>query len=374
MAKYSIIAFILWLTLGGLGVHHFYLGRDNQGLLWLTSFGGMFGVGWIRDFTRIRGYVKEANAHPQFLSDYGRLLRGRKRPSVWKNLFRVVGQVSFGWFYRGLVMWALPEEYAENSFVVLLFAPLGSAFGTYMVSNVGVIKCRWKYSVLGAYLGELLFGYHHMIMYAPVPSLAVSVSMLFSTFGWEFDRRPLGQNVIRARSGRCCRGERFRRVSTWAVVLVVYSLLICSFLYFNAAITTPEGESVKVREAVNNFLKSPYWERLKKSFWLNSQEVWEEFKMNGWHRAIERLMVLADFQGEQRSRYLLRVEANSTLSEVKSKYRELVKEWHPDKHLTDSAQERARVQEKFMDITEAYEILQKIYKKRERGSSYRGRG
>ena len=28
-----------------MGLHHFYLGRHRQGLLWLTSFAGIFGLG-----------------------------------------------------------------------------------------------------------------------------------------------------------------------------------------------------------------------------------------------------------------------------------------------------------------------------------------
>ena len=45
MAKYAAVAYLLWLFLGWAGVHHFYLGRRRQGVLWLTSFSGLFGLG-----------------------------------------------------------------------------------------------------------------------------------------------------------------------------------------------------------------------------------------------------------------------------------------------------------------------------------------
>ena len=45
MAKYTIVAYLLWLLLGWTGAHHFYLRRDRQGLLWLTSVGGVFFTG-----------------------------------------------------------------------------------------------------------------------------------------------------------------------------------------------------------------------------------------------------------------------------------------------------------------------------------------
>ena len=43
--RYTLFAYLLWLLLGWLGVHHFYLRRHKQGVLWLTSFSGFFGIG-----------------------------------------------------------------------------------------------------------------------------------------------------------------------------------------------------------------------------------------------------------------------------------------------------------------------------------------
>ena len=45
MDKFNLIAYLLWLIGGWVGLHHFYMGRDRQGVLWLTSFGGLFGLG-----------------------------------------------------------------------------------------------------------------------------------------------------------------------------------------------------------------------------------------------------------------------------------------------------------------------------------------
>ncbi len=46
--KNKITALILCLFLGGLGVHHFYVGRIGIGLLYLFT-GGLFGIGWLID-------------------------------------------------------------------------------------------------------------------------------------------------------------------------------------------------------------------------------------------------------------------------------------------------------------------------------------
>ena len=329
----------------------------------LTSFGGLFGIGWVRDFFKIPSYVREANEHPEFIMKMRMEMRKRKRPLIWANRSRVIAGVFFGMLYRALVLFSLPEEYAANSYIVMFLAPLGTAFGTYMVSNVGAVKSHWKYPVIGAYLGEVAFGYHHGLLEEPRISLAVSVSMLFSIFAWEFNRRPRAQHLVQG--GRCCRGPCCKRLAVWTMAFFVFSSLLVSAVYFNASITTDEGETIKVREAINNFFKSPYWQQLKKSFWANVWDIWDEYKRGGWEAAHKRLMVLADFQGEERSRLVLGVEANSTFQEVKARYRELAKDWHPDRHHGAEPDEMARVQERFMEIKESYETLQKLYKRRE---------
>ncbi len=367
MAVYNIFAYVLWLFLGLLGAHHFYLSRDHQGILWLTSFGGLFGLGWLRDFTSLPRYVREANEDPEYLNKIIFEMQTRKRPSIWANLTRVLAQVLFGCFYRGLIIASLPEEYSSNGYIVFTLAPLGSAFGTYMISNIGSVRSHCWYSLVGAYLGEVLFGHCHLLLEVSFPSLAVSVSMLFSTFGWQYNRRPRGSvNMVDGGGGRvrCCRGHCCRRAAIWTLVFLVFSGLLVSAVYFNASITTQEGETVKVREAISNFFKSPYWKQLKKSFWADFWGLWNEYKENGWESAYHRLMVLADFQGEERSRIVLGVPANATLHQVKTRYHQLAKEWHPDRYASSSTEQRTEAQEKFMEIKESYETLQKIYKKR----------
>jgi len=43
-----IVAYLLWLVLGPLGVHRFFLGRRSSGKLWLGTL-GLFGFGWLAD-------------------------------------------------------------------------------------------------------------------------------------------------------------------------------------------------------------------------------------------------------------------------------------------------------------------------------------
>lgn len=62
--------YLLWLFGGFFGVHHIYLGRDFNAIIWLTTFGGYFGIGWLRDIWRIPTYVKDANDNPEFIETF----------------------------------------------------------------------------------------------------------------------------------------------------------------------------------------------------------------------------------------------------------------------------------------------------------------
>lgn len=50
--KKKIVALLLCIFLGPLGIHHFYVGRIGMGLLFLLT-GGIFGLGWIIDIIKI---------------------------------------------------------------------------------------------------------------------------------------------------------------------------------------------------------------------------------------------------------------------------------------------------------------------------------
>lgn len=56
------------------------------------------------------------------------------------------------------------------------------------------------------------------------------------------------------------------------------------------------------------------------------------------------------------------LEYNATQAEIKSKWRELSKEWHPDRFTNED--EKLDAQEKFMQLASAYETLSKIKNRR----------
>lgn len=50
--KSKLMALVLCIFLGVLGIHRFYVGKIGTGILWLLT-GGLFGIGWIVDIILI---------------------------------------------------------------------------------------------------------------------------------------------------------------------------------------------------------------------------------------------------------------------------------------------------------------------------------
>lgn len=58
--KSTGVAYLLWLFLGVLGVHQFYLGKTGRGLLYLFTFGGLL-IGVLIDLFTLPAQVRQVN-------------------------------------------------------------------------------------------------------------------------------------------------------------------------------------------------------------------------------------------------------------------------------------------------------------------------
>ena len=62
--KDQIVALLLCIFVGGLGIHRFYVGKIGTGILYLFT-GGLFGIGWLVDLIQIVcGSFKDSMGRP----------------------------------------------------------------------------------------------------------------------------------------------------------------------------------------------------------------------------------------------------------------------------------------------------------------------
>ena len=69
---------------------------------------------------------------------------------------------------------------------------------------------------------------------------------------------------------------------------------ISAGIYYNATITTKEGETVPLREAVHNFFTSPAWKETKET--LN--QFYTYYSHHGWKALWNEIVDALDPQGE----------------------------------------------------------------------------
>ena len=338
MGKKSLfITYVLWLFFGAFGLHHFYLGRDRQAFVWWSTFGGLFLVGWFRDLWRIPSYVDDANEEKDVMEELNRKMRLRKEPPF--NVTRFAGEMSVGYFYGLLVRLAIPEEAPKS--VVAFLVPLGIAVGIHVVGNIGREKGRFRYPFVSCFISYLI------LYYLTGEDVSYMYCALFGAMTFNYFREY--RRDVKHRT-KCA------RMTTLALSGLLICSLWCSFLYFNAHVTTEDGEKIRLRDSVNHFFKSPAWLEFKETFW----GLYAEAQKQGWRNVYDELVKALDPTGEANALKVLELTENATETEIRRKYKKLAVKWHPDRN-KDNPEEAHK---KFIEIQEAYQILSKTMNKR----------
>lgn len=337
--KSIILTYVLWLFWGWLGVHHFYLGRDIQAFVWWSTLGGFFGIGWFRDLWRIPSYVYDANLDGDELRELKKKIRDGKEPLY--NNARFAGQMLVGYFYGILMRMAIPE--AVPKFAVAILVPLAVAVGIYLVGNIGRERGDFKYAFIGS-----------IASYAIITILTADEAgnMYVALFGaMYFQRHRQYKKEVQPPSKTLC-----QRLKVFGIGALLICGLWCSFLYFNAQVTTDDGETIKLRDAVNHFFNSPAWLEFKDTL----KQLYEEGQRNGWDKIYDDFVKAIDPRGEQNAYRVLGLTSDASQTEIRRRYKKLAVQWHPDKNPDN----KEIAQKKFMEIQEAYEILSQIKSKR----------
>lgn len=138
MGKSVCITYFLWLFGGYFGLHHFYLRRYKQALVWWCLPGGYFGAGWFRDMWRIPEYVRDANDDPKYLKELAEKMRKTAKPPF--SFVRFLGQLVLGNMFGILITIGTPNSKdlgLDLSLIAKLLAPAATALGIWLVGNVG---------------------------------------------------------------------------------------------------------------------------------------------------------------------------------------------------------------------------------------------
>jgi len=330
--KSLFITYLLWAFFGWLGLHHFYLGRDRQAFTWWSTLGGIFFLGWFRDLWRIPDYVDDVNEEPHFMQELTNQMKLRKYPKF--NIVRFSGQLMMGYFYGGLVKLALPPETPQTLEIFLVC--LGMTTGVHLIGNIGREQGGfWK-----PYIGSVIV--YYLLQYFSPDYVNYMYCVLGTTFVFNHFREY--RRTYSQKRSLC------KRMMVFSLCMGLFFTLWGSFLYFNAEITTEDGETIKIRDSVNHFFKSPAWLEFKNTLW----QLYEEGQRNGWRNLYDELVKALDPKGEANARKVLDVTETTTREEIKKTYKKLVRKWHPDKY---KGEDRAYAEKKFMEIQEAYEIL-----------------
>uniref|UniRef100_A0A7G3AG17 Putative dnaj molecular chaperone similarity domain protein n=1 Tax=Lutzomyia longipalpis TaxID=7200 RepID=A0A7G3AG17_LUTLO len=262
---------------------------------------------------------------------------------------RFMGAVVLAYLFTQAAKLAIPQEiFWGIDFSFLHWAlPFFASLGVWTVGNIGREKGPLIHCLLAAYA---LYPIRYWIYDEDVWILLMNVASASAFDFWSKEWR----RTRPKRHGLCKRGFYL------SIAICLYSSLWVSYLYFNGKIQDSEGDEVPVHEAIRNFLTSPWWTDLKQTV----ADTWQFAKHNGWKETWRQIIDQMDADGEQNAYKVLGVSPTASQSEITSVYRKLSREYHPDK--AKDEEQRKVVQQKFMEIQQAYEVLSKIKNNRRR--------
>lgn len=177
--------------------------------------------------------------------------------------------------------------------------------------------------------------------------------MIVSALAFDYyskEWRPLSPGPTR-------RASRKRRLLVIGACLCIFLALSANF-YYNGKITDGEGDEYPVHEIFANAMQPSWW----LDVYQMMIETWKDIERNGFGDTWKQILELAD-GGEMNAYKVLGLLPTASQSEITSTFRRLSKEFHPDKVKGNPAAHRA-TQERFMEISLAYEKLSKIKSKR----------
>lgn len=131
MGKSVAIAYILWFFFGWLGLHLVYLRRDKHAFFTWATFGGIFGISWIRDLFHIPRYAAAVNPSQEYLDKLTNTMRLHPQPPALGTC-KWLASVSLGAIFGLIVFMTFWQEDMKPEYLNLLTAVshVAAAVGT----------------------------------------------------------------------------------------------------------------------------------------------------------------------------------------------------------------------------------------------------
>lgn len=341
-AKSLFWTYFWWLFGGVFGLHHFYLGRDRHAFItWITA-GGYFGCGWLRDLWRIPEYVRDVNEDPEYMKQLKMKMRRDSSPS--SSYARDGGAIIVADIFGYLAMSAIPNELIPEWLLKCLIAilvPIAIAIGVHLVGNVGRHEGNLKTPVAAALCtAPIYFWFPNSIFLTSLVSY------------WAFCRsRTWREKYPRPR-------PLYKRMTILTLASLLYLSLWASWGYFNCTLTDKDGQEYKCRDSFRNSLNSPFFLEFKSVM----KDLWTYLQYHGVRGLWAEFMASLDPSGEQTALKVLNLTSSASQEEITARYRNLSRQWHPDRHKDPVT--KAMASEKFVEINKAYETLSQIKSRR----------
>lgn len=379
MTASTALTYFLWLTAGCFGLHHFYLGRDRHAFVWLWTLGGL-GVGWLAEVFSLSRYIRESDMEFHVAAEAKRAdSRTERRPPF--SIRRFVGELFFAYWIGTLMLAAVPEGIDETCYHVLLsfLGPTGVALAVHTVANIGLEQCDlvlcfvFSYSVLPP---MLLFPAKHAVEILLNGILVTALAVNYNPMSAEDDDEEAEREAKRFSVSYLLQvwsrhGKRYRRTKPakhnicWRLAVIVgFSAVLLGSLaaaiYFNARIKTDYGEEILVREALANFFKSPAWLRIQDTMAM----MVDKLKHGGLSEFLAYLTKSLDPEGELNAYEVLKLPQTATERDINEQYKKLVRQYHPDRFPNVDLEEKKKIENRFIEIQQAYETVSKIKARR----------
>lgn len=322
-----------------MGLHHFYLGRDDHAFITFATFGGYFTLGLIRDLWRLPEYVRDANNDPQYLNWLHGQIKLHKRPP--SSIVRQSGLMMVGNLMAYLVEYAIPKEYiSEQTAMVLKFTliPFASAYGVWLAGNVGRHQGAIEKPLIASYLAASVSLVFNITQFGSFSTLASF--MVFNRSSKEWRMMPSRQKSL------------VRRVFIFIICIALYISLWSSWLYFNCEIEDPETEKpIKCRVAVENFFRSSAYTNFAEAIWILVEHVRHQGVSGLWKEIMQEF----DMTGRNTALATLGLSEGASQPEILAQYKKLSRELHPDRERDET--KKMEKHEKFIQVQEAFRIL-----------------